>query len=98
MITTTRIKEEFDLILLGLQKRGLDLRSELEDILAQDDIRKRTQKELDDTLNAKPASRPKRSEALLVQKRRGTSQVLHICTQGARKSPSSKTSERQRRH
>lgn len=51
MITTTRIKEEFDLILLGLQKRGLDLRSELEDILAQDDIRKRTQKELDDTLH-----------------------------------------------
>lgn len=51
MITTTRIKEEFDLILLGLQKRGLDLHSELEDILAQDDIRKRTQKELDDTLH-----------------------------------------------
>ena len=51
MITTTRIKEEFDLILLGLQKRGLDLHSELEDILAQDDIRKRTKKELDDTLH-----------------------------------------------
>jgi len=51
MITTTRIKEEFDLIRLGLQKRGLDLHSELEDILAQDDIRKRTQKELDDTLH-----------------------------------------------
>lgn len=51
MITTTRIKEEFDLILLGLQKRGLDLRSELEEILEQDDVRKRTQKELDDTLH-----------------------------------------------
>ena len=47
----SRIKEEFDLILLGLQKRGLDLHSELEDILAQDDIRKRTKKELDDTLH-----------------------------------------------
>lgn len=50
MITTNRLREQFDLITTRLKKRGHDLQEDLKEILNDDELRKATQKELDDAL------------------------------------------------